>query len=153
MTNVMHKFLIYLSIYFCLTCFGLSLSPSSEAGVQIRQWFKSIEAEVKHKLPALFYWEIWKRDTGKPWAGKYFEPHTEIDTLVTRRKISALRYDMDYIPAELKENPCDLCKTTIFGCKKCATSMVWAFSKNGRGKVTKRSYEMASNTKKKTRKT
>jgi hypothetical protein len=41
MTNVMHKFLIYLSIYFCLTCLGLSVSPSSEAGVQIRQWFKS----------------------------------------------------------------------------------------------------------------
>jgi preprotein translocase subunit SecG len=41
MTNVMHKFLIYLSIYFCLTCFRLSLSPSSEAGVQIQQWFKS----------------------------------------------------------------------------------------------------------------
>jgi hypothetical protein len=31
MTNVMHKFLIYLSIYFCLTYFGLSFSPSSEA--------------------------------------------------------------------------------------------------------------------------
>jgi hypothetical protein len=41
MTNAMHKFLIYLSIYFCLTCLGLSFSPSSEAGVQIRQWFKS----------------------------------------------------------------------------------------------------------------
>jgi hypothetical protein len=41
MTNVMHTFLIYLSIYFCLTCFGLSLSPFSEACVQIRQWFKS----------------------------------------------------------------------------------------------------------------
>jgi hypothetical protein len=40
MTNVMHKFLI-LSTYFCLTCFGLSLSPFSETGVQIRQWFKS----------------------------------------------------------------------------------------------------------------
>jgi hypothetical protein len=37
----MHKFLIYLSIYFSLTCFGLSFSPSSEAGVQFRQWFKS----------------------------------------------------------------------------------------------------------------
>jgi hypothetical protein len=37
----MHKFLIYLSVYFCLTCFGLSFSPSSEAGVQLRQWFKS----------------------------------------------------------------------------------------------------------------
>jgi hypothetical protein len=31
----MHKFLIYLSIFFCLTCFGLSISPSSEAGVQL----------------------------------------------------------------------------------------------------------------------
>jgi hypothetical protein len=39
MTNPMHKFLIYLSIYFCLTCVGLSFSLSSEAGVQIRQWF------------------------------------------------------------------------------------------------------------------
>jgi hypothetical protein len=37
----MHQFLIYFSIYFCLTCFGLSLSPSSEAGLQIQQWFKS----------------------------------------------------------------------------------------------------------------
>jgi hypothetical protein len=35
------QILIYLSIYFCLTCFGLSFSPSSEAGVQLRQWFKS----------------------------------------------------------------------------------------------------------------
>jgi hypothetical protein len=26
-------FFIYLSIYFCLTCFGISISPSSEAGV------------------------------------------------------------------------------------------------------------------------
>jgi hypothetical protein len=41
-TDVMHKFLIYLSIYFCLKCFGLSFSPSSEAGVQLRQWFKSV---------------------------------------------------------------------------------------------------------------
>jgi hypothetical protein len=41
MTNVMHKFLISLSNYFCLTCFGLSFSPSSEAGVQLRHWFKS----------------------------------------------------------------------------------------------------------------
>jgi hypothetical protein len=30
-----------LSICFCLTSFGLSISPSSEAGVQLRQWFKS----------------------------------------------------------------------------------------------------------------
>jgi hypothetical protein len=41
MTYVMHKVLIYLSIYFCLTCFGLSFGPSSEAGVLLRQWFKS----------------------------------------------------------------------------------------------------------------
>jgi hypothetical protein len=40
MTNVMHKLLIYLSVYFCLTFFGLSVNPSSEAGVQFRQWFK-----------------------------------------------------------------------------------------------------------------
>jgi hypothetical protein len=41
MTKVMHKFLVYLSIYFCLTRFGLSFSPTSEAGVQFRQWFRS----------------------------------------------------------------------------------------------------------------
>jgi hypothetical protein len=32
---------IYIYIYFCLTCFGLYFSPSSEVGVQIRQWLKS----------------------------------------------------------------------------------------------------------------
>jgi hypothetical protein len=37
MTNVMHKFLIYLSLYFCLTCFGLYFSPSSEADVLLRR--------------------------------------------------------------------------------------------------------------------
>jgi hypothetical protein len=37
----MHKFLIYLSVYFCLTYFRLSFSPSSETGVQFWQWFKS----------------------------------------------------------------------------------------------------------------
>jgi hypothetical protein len=36
----MHKFLIYLSNYFCLICFGRSFSPSSDAGVQLRQWSK-----------------------------------------------------------------------------------------------------------------
>jgi hypothetical protein len=41
MTNVMQKFLIYLSSYFCLTCIGLSFSTSSEADVQLRQRFKS----------------------------------------------------------------------------------------------------------------
>jgi hypothetical protein len=35
------KVLIYLSIYFRLTCLELSFSPSSEEGVQFRQWFKS----------------------------------------------------------------------------------------------------------------
>jgi hypothetical protein len=30
-----------LSIYFSLSCFELSFSTSSEAGVQLRQWFKS----------------------------------------------------------------------------------------------------------------
>jgi hypothetical protein len=39
----MYKFLIYLSNYFCLTCLRLSFSPSSEAGVQLRQWFKSTQ--------------------------------------------------------------------------------------------------------------
>jgi hypothetical protein len=33
--------LFHLSIYFCLICFGLSSSSTSEAGVQLRQWFKS----------------------------------------------------------------------------------------------------------------
>jgi E3 ubiquitin-protein ligase DOA10 len=40
-TNANVFSLIYLSIYFCLTCFGLSFSPSSEAGVQFCQWLKS----------------------------------------------------------------------------------------------------------------
>jgi hypothetical protein len=39
--------LFYLSIFFCLTCFGRSFSPSSEAGVQRRQWFKSAEYGVR----------------------------------------------------------------------------------------------------------
>jgi hypothetical protein len=43
MTNLMHKFsnVFYLSTYFCLTCFGLSFSSSSEEGVQLQQWFIS----------------------------------------------------------------------------------------------------------------
>jgi hypothetical protein len=32
-----------LSIYVCFTGLGLSFSPSSEAGVQIRQWFKGAD--------------------------------------------------------------------------------------------------------------
>jgi hypothetical protein len=46
MTNVMHKFLIYLTIYYCLICFGLTCSPSSEAGVQFWQWFNPPEYGV-----------------------------------------------------------------------------------------------------------
>jgi hypothetical protein len=41
MAKVMHKYLIYLSINFRLTCFGPSFSPTSEAGVQLWQWFRS----------------------------------------------------------------------------------------------------------------
>jgi hypothetical protein len=52
MTNAMYKFLTYLSIYFCLTCFGLSFSPSLEADLQIRQVFKSpgygVSAQAQH---------------------------------------------------------------------------------------------------------
>jgi hypothetical protein len=42
----MQKFLTDLPVYSCLTCFGLSFIPSSEAGVQLRQWFKSPEYGV-----------------------------------------------------------------------------------------------------------
>jgi hypothetical protein len=41
-SSVSHlKLLGVYAIYFCLTCFGLSFSPSSEAGVQLRQWFNT----------------------------------------------------------------------------------------------------------------
>jgi hypothetical protein len=40
----------YLSIYFCLTCFGLSFSPYSEAGVQLRHWFKSLGYGVSARV-------------------------------------------------------------------------------------------------------
>jgi hypothetical protein len=46
MNNLMHKFLIYLSINFCFLCFGLSFSQSSEAGVQLRQLFESLGYNV-----------------------------------------------------------------------------------------------------------
>jgi hypothetical protein len=52
MTNVMHKLLIYLSICFCITCFGVAFSPSSEAGVQIRRWFKSTGYGVSARTPS-----------------------------------------------------------------------------------------------------
>jgi hypothetical protein len=38
-TNIMQMFLIYISLYFYLICFGLSFSPCSEAGLQLRQFF------------------------------------------------------------------------------------------------------------------
>jgi hypothetical protein len=41
MTKLMHKFLTNLSVYLFLTCFWLSFSLSSEAGVKLQQWFKS----------------------------------------------------------------------------------------------------------------
>jgi hypothetical protein len=46
MTKVMHTLLIDLTIYFRLSCFGLSFSPSSEAGVEFRQWFSPPEYGV-----------------------------------------------------------------------------------------------------------
>jgi hypothetical protein len=49
----MHKFLINLSIYFCLTCFGLSCSPSSEAGVQLRQWQRPGADTIPRRLEPL----------------------------------------------------------------------------------------------------
>jgi hypothetical protein len=80
MTNVMHKFLIYLSnIYFCHICFGLSFSPYSEADVQFRQWFKSLgygvsawaslgADTISRRLEPLPKWYtcLWRWDKRKP---------------------------------------------------------------------------------------
>jgi hypothetical protein len=69
MTNVIHKFLIYLSVYICLACFGLSFSPSSEEGVQLQQWFKSpgygVSARALELLPKL-YTCLWRWVKRKP---------------------------------------------------------------------------------------
>jgi hypothetical protein len=73
MTTIMHKFLIYLSIYFCLTCFGLSLSPSSEAGVQLwcgsswpGRWHHTQETWTTPKLyTCLWRWAKRKPETCK----------------------------------------------------------------------------------------
>jgi hypothetical protein len=54
MTNEMHRFFIYLSIYFCLICFGLSFSPFSEADVLFRQWFKYAGYGVSARALTLF---------------------------------------------------------------------------------------------------
>jgi hypothetical protein len=56
MNNVMDRFLIHLSIYFCLAYFGLSFSPSSETSVQFRRLFKypvygiSARAMMEHNV-------------------------------------------------------------------------------------------------------
>jgi hypothetical protein len=57
----MHNFLIYLSIYFCLTYFRLSFSPSSEAGVHLRQWFNSREYGVSDRAltPCALRWPLY----------------------------------------------------------------------------------------------
>jgi hypothetical protein len=51
----MQKFLINLSIYFSLTCFGFSFSPSSETGVQLWPWFKSFGYSVSVRALTLFF--------------------------------------------------------------------------------------------------
>jgi hypothetical protein len=43
MTNVMHKFLINLFVYFCLTCFGPKESPK-----QVRQVNRYINLKIVH---------------------------------------------------------------------------------------------------------
>jgi hypothetical protein len=47
--------LFYLSIYFSISCFALSFSPSSYAGVQLRQWFRSpgygVSAQAETPFP------------------------------------------------------------------------------------------------------
>jgi hypothetical protein len=48
MTNVLYKFLIYVSINFCLTCFGLSFRPSLEAGVQFLLGMMSAPGDLDH---------------------------------------------------------------------------------------------------------
>jgi hypothetical protein len=57
----MQNCLIYLSIYFCLTCFGLSFNPSSEVGVQLRQWLKSsVNARALTPYPVLRLVSWWR---------------------------------------------------------------------------------------------
>jgi hypothetical protein len=54
--------LFYLSIYFFLTCFRLSFSPSSEAGVQLLQWFKSPRHGVSARARMETYSSILARE-------------------------------------------------------------------------------------------
>jgi hypothetical protein len=50
----MQTFLIYLSIHFYLTYFGISFSSSSEAGVQFQQWFESTGYGVSARALTLY---------------------------------------------------------------------------------------------------
>jgi hypothetical protein len=71
MTNLMHKFLnlFYLSIYFFLTCFGLSFSPSSVAGVQLPLWFKSAGYGVSVRARMeLLNWSLYNFMIIKVWS-------------------------------------------------------------------------------------
>jgi hypothetical protein len=68
MYTVTHKFLIYLSIYFYLTCFGLSFSPSSEAGVQLLQWFKSPGDGVSARELTPYPYQDWRGTEFNPGA-------------------------------------------------------------------------------------
>jgi hypothetical protein len=79
MTNVVYKVLMYLSIYLCLTCFGFSFSPSSEAGVQPRQWFK--------------VWWVWCQ---RPGADTILEPLAKLYTCLWRYDIYDIWYDIWY---------------------------------------------------------
>jgi preprotein translocase subunit SecG len=54
MTKVLHKFLIYLTICFCLKCLGLSFSQSSVAGVQFCQWFNPPEYAVSARVLTVY---------------------------------------------------------------------------------------------------
>jgi hypothetical protein len=73
MTNVMHTFLIYLTIYIYLTCFGLSFSPSSETGVQLN----------------MFSW-VWCQRPGADTIPRRLEPLSKLNKL----KACALRWSL-----------------------------------------------------------
>jgi hypothetical protein len=51
----MHKFFIYLPIYFCLTCFRLPSSPSSRGTVYKFGSGSSLLGMVSESGPVLFY--------------------------------------------------------------------------------------------------
>jgi hypothetical protein len=72
-TNVMHRFFIYLSKYFCLTCFGLSFSSSSEAGVQLRgaDTIPRRYEPLPKLYTCLWRWAKRKPETGKAEVNRY----------------------------------------------------------------------------------